>query len=52
MLADHLHHLLADPPRRIQGGHRLLKNHRHACAAPLAQLFLDAFRTSSPSSVT
>ncbi|AEW73732.1 hypothetical protein EcWSU1_02297 [Enterobacter ludwigii] len=36
MLADHLHHLLANPSRWVQGGHGLLKNHRHFCPAPLA----------------
>ena len=40
MLADHLHHLFANLSRRIEGGHRLLKNHRHSGAAPLAELFL------------
>ena len=40
MLADHLYHLFANPPRRVEGGHGLLKNHRDLCAAPLAKLFL------------
>ena len=39
VLADHLHHLSADAPGRVKGGHRLLKNHRHPGATPLAQLF-------------
>ena len=29
MLADHLHHLPANPARRVKRRHRLLKNHRH-----------------------
>ena len=40
MLADHLHHLFANPPRRVEGCHRLLKNHRHSGTAQLAKLLL------------
>ncbi len=40
MQPQRLGHLVADVHDRIQGGHRLLKNHRQPVTADLAQLAL------------
>ncbi|MNW67282.1 hypothetical protein D3C74_458480 [compost metagenome] len=36
---DGFYNLLADSKQRVQGSHRLLKNHRHGIAADFAHFF-------------